>query len=733
MENRERLINLYLLFIGPLSLVAVGSALYSFPTQKIDLGLLAVAAVTVCLGSVLRIQLPRNNIHLTISDSLIMMTMLVYGEQAAVVLAVLEGAITSVNFRRKGVPVKSRTILMNMQIAAIGFFLTAEGVVALIGTEPRAITGLDFSSFAVLMLGISLSLFVLNTLLLTPFLSLKSDKSIWKVWSEYCLDALVMYLISGVMAGVMFKSLEQIDVFMFAGVIGIFGLLYWAYRRNIDDVRKTSAEARDAERRRAEQAETHLEELEHYVSQLEKTGEALRDSREKFRYAAFHDALTNRPNRNKFVDEINKLIDAGETTFALLFFDLKNFKTVNESLGYSAGDKLLNAVADRVADAVKDECLFGRFGGDEFGLLLPRIKSEMHASLVAKRIVSNVGQPFFVDDRQVFTSTNIGITYGNGEYMRAEEVLRDADIAMYYAKDGHKPFIVFDTEMRQLAVRRLELETDLRLAVERKEFELFYQPIVSMDDLSLSGFEALVRWNHPTRGLVSPIDFIPLAESTGLVIPMTIDILRAGCNQLVEWERRIGKAGTMMLSVNLSVTHFSDAALVDQIKSIILETGIRPSSLKLEITESAVMENAESAIAMLKRIKAAGVSISIDDFGTGYSSLSYLHRFPLDYLKIDRSFVNAMDDGSENREIVRTIVALAKALKLAIIAEGIETQDQLERLRELGCEFGQGYLFSRPLPANEIEPMLSETFSWSSLDRPFHLGTNTTLQPRIFS
>lgn len=712
MYNRERLINLYLILLGPLSLIAVGVAIYTFPLERIDAGLIAVCLVTIFLGSTLRIQLPRNNIHLTISDALLILTMLVYGEQPAVILAVIEGAITSINFRRKGVPVKTRTIVMNMQIAAIGFFVTALIVESLIGSDGMAASKLDFSSFAGLILGIAFVLFILNTAMLSPFLSMKSEKSILQVWNEYCLDALVMYLVGGVVAGLMFKSLEQINIFMFAGVIGVFGLVYWAYRRNIEDVRKTSAEARDAERLRAEQAETHLEELEHYVTQLEKTGEALRDSREKFRHAAFHDALTGLPNRNKFADVIDDLIDKGETDFALLFFDLRNFKSVNESLGYSAGDKLLNEVAARVLDSIDDSNLFGRLGGDEFAMLLTNIQSTKSSELIAKRIVSNSAQPFFIGERQVFTNINIGIAFGNNEYMRAEEVLRDADIAMYYAKDRNVPFVIFDAEMHQLAIRRLELETDLRLAVERKEFELFYQPIVAMDTMKLSGFEALVRWNHPRRGLVSPADFIPLAESTGLVIPMTIDILRAGCQQLVEWERKIEGHATLMLSVNLSVTHFNDAALVDQIKMIIRETGIRPSSLKLEITESAVMENAESAIAMLKRIKAAGVSISIDDFGTGYSSLSYLHRFPLDYLKIDRSFVNAMADGSENNEIVRTIVALAKALKLAIIAEGIETSEQLDRLRELGCEFGQGYLFSRPLPADQIEKMIADSGEW---------------------
>jgi len=257
------------------------------------------------------------------------------------------------------------------------------------------------------------------------------------------------------------------------------------------------------------------------------------------------------------------------------------------------------------------------------------------------------------------------------------------------------------------------VETDLRHAIDSNELELFYQPIVRMDTAQLGGFEALVRWNHPKRGLVFPADFIPVAEATGLIAPMTIEILRSGCKQFVDWEQRYGLPTSIMLSVNISVTHFADSGLVDQIKNIIHETGMRPSSLKLEITESAVVGDAENAIETLNRIKDTGVAISIDDFGTGYSSLSYLHRFPIDYLKVDRSFVGAMGDGSENREIVRTIIALAKSLKLEIIAEGIETKEQFRKLRRLGCQYGQGYLFSRPVPISEIERMLHEGTSWA--------------------
>jgi len=286
---------------------------------------------------------------------------------------------------------------------------------------------------------------------------------------------------------------------------------------------------------------------------------------------------------------------------------------------------------------------------------------------------------------------------------------------MYRAKELQKPYVIFDSAMHARAVKRLELETDLRYAVEEEQFELFYQPIIALEEMRLAGFEALVRWNHPRKGLVSPAEFIPLAESTGLIVPMTLQILRAASFQLVEWKLRNPGSELLTVSVNLSGKHFSHPGLLEHITSVLDESGLDPASLKLEITESAVMDSAETAIAMLKRIKATGVKLSIDDFGTGYSSLSYLHRFPIDTLKVDRSFVSTMEQGSENAEIVRTVIALAKALRLDVIAEGIESIHQLQQLRMLGCEFGQGYLFSRPLPVSEIDRLIEDNDRWQAI------------------
>jgi EAL domain-containing protein (putative c-di-GMP-specific phosphodiesterase class I) len=337
------------------------------------------------------------------------------------------------------------------------------------------------------------------------------------------------------------------------------------------------------------------------------------------------------------------------------------------------------------------------------------------ATAFAERLSTRVAEPYTLDGRQVFTNVKIGIAYGSSKYIEAEDILRDADIAMYYAKDNNENHVIFDQKMHIRAMTRLQLETDLRFAIERNEFELYYQPIIGLDTASLIGFEALVRWNHPQRGLVPPNEFIPISESTGLIVPMTVKILHSACSQVAAWQRTWPSDKPLSVAVNLSGKHFAQPNLVDQINDVLATTGIDPSSLKLELTESAVMENAETAIRMLKEIKKTGVQISIDDFGTGYSSLSYLHRFPIDLLKVDRSFVSAMESNSENGEIVRTVIALAKALNLKVVAEGIESIHQFHQLRILGCEYGQGYLFAKPLPVADIEKLLDDKTRWQNI------------------
>lgn len=473
------------------------------------------------------------------------------------------------------------------------------------------------------------------------------------------------------------------------------------------------------ERERAEIAESYIKELQGYVAEQEKANKSLKEAKEKFRHAAFHDHLTNLPNRNLFLETLKFILEKHKQTpnfnFAVLFLDLNRFKTINDSLGHSTGDRLISAVAKRLTDLARNGDLVARFSGDEFGIILNSVAGIEEIVVLADSIKQQISDPFLIGQREVFSSVSIGIAIGNKDYNEAEDILRDADIAMYHAKENEKGIAVFNRSMHTRAITLLQLETDLRRAIERNELCAFFQPIIELSSMRLVGFESLIRWNHPHRGLVSPGEFIPISEDTNLIIPMTLWMLRHSCEQLVRWQAASPLNKKMFLSVNLSGKHFVEKQLVNQVRRILEETGLEPSCLKLEITESAVMGNAEAAISMLKQLKTLGVQLSIDDFGTGYSSLSYLHRFPIDTLKVDRSFVSTMEDGSENGEIVRTIISLAKVLGMNVIAEGIETVHQLHQLRILNCEYGQGFLFSKPVPLNEAELLIEDRTRWQKL------------------
>lgn len=721
MLSKERAINIFIAVLTPIALASVVWALRGISADAIDGGVITLAALTVFCSCYLRIQLPRVNIHVTISDGLIILSMLLYGGEIALLIAVIETTLASLNILRQGVSIKPKTIVLNSYFAAIAVFVAAKVVAFMFGPIELIRQREDTTALIWLVGMMALSMFLVNSIFVALFSSLKKERSFWKVWTDNCFSAFVIYLTGAIVAGTMDKALtiENVNITVVAVVIGFFGIIYLTFRRFVDDVKKTVEKAKQAERERAEQAEQHVGELQHYVAELERSGEALQESHENFRHAAYHDALTGLPNRNFFMDTLKGLLqksrENSEVNFAVLFLDLKSFKTINDSLGHSMGDRLIKNVAKRLAALVREDDMTARFSGDKFGIILTDLLSREEATAFADRLAKRLAEPYTLDGRQVFTSAKIGIAYGNSKYPEAEDILRDADIAMYYAKDNEENYVIFDQKMHIRAVTRLQLETDLRFAIERNEFELYYQPIISLDTASLSGFEALVRWNHPQRGLVPPNEFIPISESTGLIIPMTVQILHSACSQVVKWQQRSRFAEPLSIAVNLSGKHFAHPALVEQIKTVLAETGIDPASLKLELTESAVMDNAETAILMLKQIKETGVRVSIDDFGTGYSSLSYLHRFPIDLLKVDRSFVSAMEENTENGEIVRTVIALAKALNLKVVAEGIESIHQFHQLRILGCEYGQGYLFSKPLPVADIERLLADNNRWQNI------------------
>jgi diguanylate cyclase (GGDEF)-like protein/PAS domain S-box-containing protein len=421
---------------------------------------------------------------------------------------------------------------------------------------------------------------------------------------------------------------------------------------------------------------------------------------ERLLHDAFHDALTALPNRALFMDHLKLAVERAKRPekkylFAVLFLDLDRFKIINDSLGHTMGDQLLVATAARIQKCLRHLDTVARFGGDEFAVLLDGVEDVNDTIRVAQRLQREITTPINVGGHEVFTSVSIGIALSNTGYERPEEVLRDADTAMYRAKAGGKSrYEIFDKGMHSRAVALLRLETDLRRAVEREEFVVHYQPIVSLFDDSIQGFEALVRWQHPERGLVTPSEFIPVAEETGLIIPLGRWVLRESCRQMHRLQAASAAQRPLSLSVNLSGKQFMQPDLVGQVEEVLRETGFDPRCLQLEITESSVIENTETVTEMLMQLRALGIRLSMDDFGTGYSSLGYLHRFPIHTLKIDRSFVSG---GDGENEIVRTIIMLARNMGMDIVAEGVETQAQLAYLKELKCEYGQGFLFSHPL------------------------------------
>jgi diguanylate cyclase (GGDEF)-like protein len=447
---------------------------------------------------------------------------------------------------------------------------------------------------------------------------------------------------------------------------------------------------------------------------------------DKLVHDASHDPLTGLPNRALFLDRLQRAVARGarhaDYRFAVLFIDLDRFKVVNDSLGHGAGDSLIVQVGARLlaslrredvlarpsADGDADIDTLARLGGDEFTVLLDDIRDPSDAVRVAERIQAALGQPFVVDGHEVYASASIGIATSSTGYATPEEVLRDADLAMYRAKSlGKARSELFDQAMHVMAVKRLQLETDLRRALQQQEFVLHYQPIVALATGRTTGFEALVRWRRAGE-LVYPGEFIDVAEDTGLILFLGLWVLREACATLRRWHAEFPRAAPLTMSVNVSARQFAQADFVPQVAQIVRETGVDARALRLEITESVTMGDAERTIQVLTSLREIGVRLSIDDFGTGYSSLSYLHRLPLDVLKIDRSFVAAMRPGSDGLQIVNTIMDLARNLGMDVVAEGTETAEQVAHLTSLGCDFGQGYYFSRPVDEEAMLQRLRE-------------------------
>lgn len=429
---------------------------------------------------------------------------------------------------------------------------------------------------------------------------------------------------------------------------------------------------------------------------------------------ALHDGLTGLPNRVLFMDRLEHAIAYGkrhpENSFAVLFLDLDHFKVVNDSLGHPVGDKLLIILSQRLSSCLRKGDTLARVGGDELVVLLEDAKDENSVVRVADCFQAALREPFYIQGKEVFTTASIGIIFSGSEYTRADEILRDVDIAMYHAKaQGKARYAIFRPEMRNQAMLRLELENEIRCAIENKEFELYYQPIYKLWPEKVAGFEALIRWNHPKRGMLLPDAFLPIAEESDLILTIGEWVLRQACGQLSRWHAAYPHLLDLTVNVNISSKQIAQHDFVEKVQQALQETGLKPQALKLEITETAVIQNQVVANAFFTRLNQLGIQLQVDDFGTGYSSLSYLQHFPIHCIKIDRSFIQEIGKPGKNADLVRTMIMMAKDLGMEAIAEGIETEEQLRQLEGLSCKFGQGFLLSRPMDERGAENILRDS------------------------
>lgn len=445
-------------------------------------------------------------------------------------------------------------------------------------------------------------------------------------------------------------------------------------------------------------------------------------------YEASHDVLTDLPNRaslqEKLARSLEEFKDNPTRTFAVMFLDLDRFKIVNDSLGHLIGDKLLIEVAGRLRASLRmTNTIFhddswsthvARLGGDEFVVLLSDVSMISSVTRVALRIQESLCEPFVIDGHEIFTSVSIGITLSEARYTSSQEMLRDADTALYKAKsDGKACYRVFDQEMHETITYQMKLENDLRRAVEKKQFELVYQPIVSLRSGTIRGFEALIRWHHPLFGTLLPAEFIPLSEETNMIVPVGHWVLQEACEQVRRWDRDFGISDGACVSVNISESQLMDENFIDGLRDVLTETGIHPSQLWLEVTERSIMHDSQAMIEVMHEIKKLGLELHLDDFGTGYSSLNCLHQYPLDVIKVDRSFLKRLDEGVQYAAMMQAIVDLAHNLNMKVLTEGIETSDQAAQILAMECDYAQGYLFARPMAAREASNLLRQPQKWN--------------------
>jgi diguanylate cyclase (GGDEF)-like protein len=711
-----------------ISVTILGGACFVFAVSNLDANIIdwkftALLVFTLTIGTKLSLIMPRSNFAVSFSDAAIFLTFLIYGGETAIILAALEAVASCLFLKARGAKLPRAVLLFNFGMTALSTTITY--IALLILTKLLGISSISGNtSNLITTLGIlSIAQFFSTSAFAAVFYSLNKDQSVWESWKSQCFSSSLTQIAGAVLAGVIYKLITYADFLATTIALIVVGVTYINYRRiiadineSIEQVERVEREKAEVERIRAEQAEQHNAVLVEMLHEQERISDELQRSKDSFQYAALHDSLTGLANRAFLIEKLEFLLQLSKnipsTKFYVLFLDLTRFKNINDSLGHTIGDKILTLVAKRLLRAVNAEDTVARLGGDEFAVIISDPLSIGKVEKIAHDIYKKLTQPFSLRGNRIFTKLHVGLAAYDREHRKPEEILRDADIAMHYAKEKGLSVAVFDKELRARFLETVGLEQDLRFAVERKQLAMYYQPLVCLKTGELIGFESLLRWQHPKLGFVSPAKFIPIAEDSGLIIPITDWILMETCSQLAKWQRLAPEYQNLMVSVNLSGKHLAVENLVDEVAKVLGKTQIKASTLKLEVTETSAMENAERSVKILCALKDLGVQLSIDDFGTGYSSLSQLHRLPFDMLKIDRSFVYSVGEDGENSEILQTIISLAKNLRMRAVAEGIETEIQLELLRNLGCDYGQGYLLAKPMPRETMEEMLYQKRIW---------------------
>ena len=812
LRGKQRLTRPFMWLVILAGMTSCAFSAYRFPVNQVDLQLALLVFVTVVFGSRIGVEIPHVNSEITVSDTFIFLILLLYGGEAAVLVAAADAFSSSMRFANKWF-----TRFFNASILACATFATVSVLHLCFGPITEKARGNYSGNFIMALFLMASVQYVANSGLAALRESMKRNQPFSEIWQKHLLCTSITYYAGASAAGMITKLITGLGFYAFMvalPIIGIIYVTYRTYRRNIVEAEQHANEQSRISQALQESEEhfrnafdhaagmalissdgqwhrvngslcqilgyteqellaTHFQEMTysddlgddlvhmyqlldgkiridqrekrfihklghpiwvlqsasvarnaegaplHLILQIQDITERKR-AEEQVHHAAFHDALTGLPNRTLLSDRLSlaqaRAKRSKDYQFAVLFLDLDRFKLVNDSLGHNLGDQLLVELARRLEVCMRKTDTVARLGGDEFGMLLDGIKDPYDAIHIAERIQEELLNPFELNGHEFLTTVSIGIAFSQTGYDGPEDILRDADIAMYRAKaNGKARYEVFDVAMHALAVEMLMLERELRRAIERNEIRVHYQPIVSLADRKLVGFEALARWDSAELGLVSPVQFIPLAEEAGLVIPLGMLILTEACRQLHHWHCQFPTEPKPTISVNLSSKQFGQSNLVEQIKETLKTTKLDPQCLHLEITESVIMEKAQEAAQMLSRLKTLGVKLSIDDFGTGYSSLSYLHSFPFDILKIDRAFVTRMGTDKDSTGIAETILILAEKLGKQVIAEGVETEEQLAHLRTSGCGYGQGYLFAKPMGPEAVEKLLSGQSSASGV------------------